>query len=359
MRLKLQDIADRKLKDLWETYIEKKELAAVINSLGSDFMEELSEISDFARESGRHRIFCSSLLNFIERWMESDEDFARIIRKKKIKDRWEFEIKLVSLLPSKISSEVINNSYSTILMSATLQPLEMYADLLGINNYQTASFKSIFPKENRLNIISPIATTKYSKRNEEQYRNYASAIENIFEKVKGNTAVFFPSYIFLNNVRRHIKSKNVFEESRDLSKEQKLNILNHFIDSGNSLLLAVQSGSFDQGIDMPNNSLKCIIIAGLALATPDLETKSLIDCYNRKYGKGMEYAYIFPAVQKAIQASGRAIRSENDRASIVYLDERFLWRNYRRVLEGETFIVSREPWNEIDKFNNNYEEYDI
>ncbi len=351
LRLKLQDIADKKLEDSWETYLEKKELAIVINSFSSDFMEELNEISDLAKESGKQRSFCSSLLNFIERWMESEEDFARIIRKKKVKDRWEFEIKLASLLPSKVTSSIINDSYSTILMSATLQPLEMYADLLGIDNYQTANFKSVFPKENRLNIISPIATSKYSKRNEEQYKTYARSIENIFEKVRGNTAVFFPSYLFLNKVKDYIKSEQVFEESRELSKEQKANVLNRFIDSGNSLLLGVQGGSFDQGIDMPNNSLKCIIIAGLALAAPDLETKSLIECYNKKYGKGMEYGYIFPAIQKAIQASGRAIRSEEDKASVVYLDERFLWRNYRRVLEGENFVVSKEPWNEIEKFN--------
>jgi DNA excision repair protein ERCC-2 len=350
-RLRLQDLVNQKLKDLWETYVDKRELAIILNSLGSNFLEELEEISDLVRESGKERSFCSSLLNFIDRWMESDNDFTRIIKRKNGKYENEFEIRMVSLLPSKVTSNIINNSYSTILMSATLQPLEMYVDLLGVQGYETVSFKPVFPKENRLNIIAPITTTKYSKRGETQYRKYADAIEKIFERVNGNTAVFFPSYIFLRNVRSFINNSEIFEESSDLNKEQKATILNRFIKSEKALLLGVQGGSFDQGIDIPNNSLKCIIIAGLALATPDLETKSLIDCYNKKYGKGMEYAYIFPAIQKAIQASGRAIRSEKDRAAVIYLDERFLWRNYRRVLEGENFVVSKEPWREIEKFN--------
>ena len=349
LRLKLQELGDEKLKDVEESYIEKTELVRIINSLGGDFLEELQEISDLVKEAGKERSFCSSLLNFIEKWIDSDKDFARIIRRKEVKDK--FEIKLASLLPSKITSDIINNSYSTILMSATLQPLEMYADLLGVENYRTVSFKPVFPRENRLNIVAPIATTKYSKRGEKQYKTYAQVIENIFDKVNGNTAVFFPSYIFLKEVRNFLNNLEVFEESPELNKEQKSNILNQFINSEKALLLGVQGGSFDQGIDIPNNSLRCVIIAGLALATPDLETRALIDCYNKKYGRGMEYGYIFPAIQKAIQASGRAIRSEKDRAVIVYLDERFLWRNYRRVLEGEDFVVSKEPWKEIEKFN--------
>jgi DNA excision repair protein ERCC-2 len=347
LRLRIQEIAN-KLKEGEESYIDKKELIAILNSLGNDFLEELEEISDLVKEAGKERSFCSSLLNFIEKWMDSDDNFARIIRRKKEG----FEIKLISLLPSKITSSVINNSYATILMSATLQPLEMYADLLGIENYETISFKSIFPKENRLNIVAPIATTKFSRRGEEQYKKYAEAIQKIFYEVKGNTAVFFPSYSVLKEVRKFLDFEKIFEESQELNKEQKSAILKRFIESKRALLLGVQGGSFDQGIDIPNNSLKCIIIAGLALATPDLETKSLIDCYNRKYGRGMEYGYIFPAIQKAIQASGRAIRSEKDKATIVYLDERFLWRNYRRVLEGENFVVSKEPWLEIKKFWN-------
>ena len=156
----------------------------------------------------------------------------------------------------------------------------------------------------------------------------------------------------MKEVRKYLNFEGILEESPKLNKEQKSAILKRFVESEKALLFGVQGGSFDQGIDIPNNSLKCVIIAGLALATPDLEIKSLIDCYNRKYGHGIEYGYIFPAIQKAIQASGRAIRSEKDRAVIVYLDERFLWRNYRRVLEGEDFIVSKEPWIEIRKFWN-------
>ncbi|MGC9310842.1 MAG: helicase C-terminal domain-containing protein, partial [Candidatus Aenigmatarchaeota archaeon] len=137
---------------------------------------------------------------------------------------------------------------------------------------------------------------------------------------------------------------------QEQTREQKMMLLSRFIRSEGGLLLGVQGGSFDQGIDYPNNSLKGVIIAGISLARPDLETKSLIERYDREYGKGMEYGYIYPAVQKAIQASGRAIRTEKDKAAIIYLDERFTWSNYRPVFMDQNFVISREPWEKVKGF---------
>ncbi len=330
-----------------EGYISKSEIN--INSFGLNFLERLKETADLVIEEGKERSHCLSILDFLERWMNSDEqNFTRIIRKKPSRYGEQVEVKISALLPSEITSDIINNSYSTILMSATLQPLEMYSDLLGVKNYESVSLKSAFPKENRLNLIAPIATTKYSRRGDAQYKNYADIIKKIFDSVGGNTAVFFPSYFFLHQVENYLdRGINCFKESQELSKEQKNQMLEDFIKSKNSLLMGVQSGSFDQGIDFPNNSLKCTIVAGIALATPDLETKSVVACYNRHYGKGMEYGYIYPAVQKVVQAAGRAIRSETDKAVVVYLDERFMWRNYIRALSGENFKVSRAPWIDI------------
>jgi len=96
-------------------------------------------------------------------------------------------------------------------------------------------------------------------------------------------------------------------------------------------LLAVSSGSFGEGIDMPG-ILKAVIIVGLPLQKPDLETKELIDYYEEKFGKGIDYGYIFPAITKCLQNAGRCIRSETDKGVIIFLDERFAWENYNRCL---------------------------
>ena len=98
------------------------------------------------------------------------------------------------------------------------------------------------------------------------------------------------------------------------------------------MLLAVSTGNFGEGIDLPGDFLKGVVIVGLPLEKPDLETKELIEYYEEKYGKGFDYGYIFPAITKCLQNAGRCIRSETDRGVIVFLDERFAWENYLRCL---------------------------
>ncbi len=61
----------------------------------------------------------------------------------------------------------------------------------------------------------------------------------------------------------------------------------------------------------------------------NLELKCLIDYYQEKFGRGWHYAYLYPAISRAIQASGRVIRNESDEGIAVFLDKRYTWQNYR------------------------------
>ncbi len=104
--------------------------------------------------------------------------------------------------------------------------------------------------------------------------------------------------------------------------------------------MAVQGGSLSEGLDFVNGEIKTAVVVGIALEEMNLEIKSLIDYYQEKFGKGWEYAYIYPAVTRALQAAGRAIRKDEDKAAIIYLDERFAWQNYRRLFPlDEKFAV--------------------
>ena len=54
----------------------------------------------------------------------------------------------------------------------------------------------------------------------------------------------------------------------------------------------------------------------------------MIEYYDKKFGRGWDYGYVIPAMNKAMQAAGRCIRTEKDHGVIVYLDERYPWDNY-------------------------------
>ena len=82
-----------------------------------------------------------------------------------------------------------------------------------------------------------------------------------------------------------------------------------------------------------------------------MKTKALIDYYDRILGEGWNYGYIYPAMNKIIQACGRVIRSEKDKGIIALLDERFVWKNYFKCLPPDwNIVVTKEPVRRIREF---------
>ena len=74
------------------------------------------------------------------------------------------------------------------------------------------------------------------------------------------------------------------------------------------------------------------------MTKPDLETKALVEYFNKKFNKGWDYGYVFPAFNKCFQGAGRCIRSETDKGVVVFLDERYAWPNYIRCFPNKNSI---------------------
>jgi len=138
-----------------------------------------------------------------------------------------------------------------------------------------------------------------------------------------------------------------------MTKEQRYEMIENFKKYKNAVILAVASGSFSQGVDMPG-ILKSVIVVGLPLERPNLETRELINYYDKKFNKGWDYGYVLPAITKVIQAAGRCIRSEKDRGIIIFLDERYAWPSYRRCFPNDIKMkISSDYGEDIKEFFGN------
>lgn len=332
-------------KKLWElaesveheTYIEKNRLIDEISEM-SDYdsiITEMGALADKVREEQRQSSL-GTIAAFLEAWTGEDKGFARILsRSIGLKGEAIVTIQYRCLDPSLITKDVIRAAYSTILMSGTLSPTSMYKEILGFDTAEEASYKSPFPENNKLNIIIPKTSTKYETRSEEQYIEIAEIIARATNKIPGNTAVFFPSYDLRDEINKHftkLTNRPLFIEKQKLSKKEKLEFLDAFKSYKNvgAVLMGVVGGNFGEGIDLPGDYLKGVIIVGLPLQRPDLETEALIKYYDDKFKKGWDYGYLFPAFNRALQSAGRCIRSETDKGVIIFLDERYSWKNYLR-----------------------------
>ena len=236
-------------------------------------------------------------------------------------------------------------------------PTEMYKNLLGFpEDSLNEEFESPFPAGNRLNLIVDEVTTKFTERNDREYEKIAQICSSIFNSIRGNTAFFFPSYILRDSVynilKNNSKDKMILEKPK-LNKTDKEKLLEEFkkYKKKGAMLLGVTSGSFGEGIDLPGDLLKCVVVVGLPLSKPDLETKELIKYYNQKFEKGIEYGYIMPAITKAMQNAGRCIRSETDKGVIVFMDKRYTWPIYNKYFPKDWNIkVSRDYVKDIKDF---------
>ncbi len=246
--------------------------------------------------------------------------------------------------PSVLSSSIISNAHATIMMSGTLYPVEMYADILGAKHSLLRQYESPFPSENKIVLVTKKLTTLYTKRNDSMYSNIAEKISKIHDAVKGNIAVFFPSYSLMDEIYKKFESHPDFEisdktsdiifEKKYMSKSAKDELYLKLKINSNKILMGVQAGSLSEGVDYRNNIIHAVLIVGLPLSPPTLEVKNLEDYYIKKFGKekGTLYGYIYPAISKVIQAAGRGIRSENDVGAIILMDYRFNYPMYWKCL---------------------------
>jgi len=98
----------------------------------------------------------------------------------------------------------------------------------------------------------------------------------------------------------------------------------------------VMGGIFSEGIDLKKDSLIGAIIVGTGLPQVGPEMEIIKDYFDqRDDGRGFDYAYKFPGMNKVLQSAGRVIRTAEDRGIILLLDDRFTFSEYRGLFPRE------------------------
>jgi|SRR3989344_2055115 len=338
-----------------ESLIKREEFNSKLTEITDipEIVDQLEYLSDLVYKEQK-KCSSASLANFITSWQNDSNAYARILKRASTRSNKVFYLLSHTCLdPSLITSPLVSQAYCSIFMSGTLNPIQMHKDLMGINA-KLVELKNPFPSKNRLNLIAPIVTTKYTKRTEDMFNKIATSCAKICNSINGNSAIFFPSYSIRNIVYKifsNICNKTLFLEHQNITKAEKEDMLEKFKKSNSAVLLAISGGSLGEGVDYFNNILKCVIIAGLPLTRPDLETSELIRYYDQRFGKGWDYAYTYPAIIKTLQNAGRCIRSETDRGIIVFMDERFAWQNYKKLFDKEfEYKITLNPEEEVKEF---------
>jgi DNA excision repair protein ERCC-2 len=340
---RLKMFAEQVLQSSDEIQISKKDFVDIVESASGSKYDEVIEAFEEAAEDiedADNEDSMTRFVGFLKSWLGSEDGFIRILHKEKTKGGKQFiSVEYNCLHPGTLSKDLFKQMHSTILMSGTLVPCEMYRDVLGLSEDTLLKiYQNPFPAANRLVLVSSDITTKYSDRTEQMFKKIAVSCAYIINQVKGNSAIFFSSYDVLRKTMfylHNLAEKELFVEVRGMNKSDREELIANFkknIMNGGGALLGVQGASFSEGIDLPGDLLKAVAVVGVPLAPPDLTTKAVINYYDKNFKKGWDYGYIFPAMNKALQSAGRCIRSETDRGIIAFLDKRFSWGQYATII---------------------------
>ncbi len=91
--------------------------------------------------------------------------------------------------------------------------------------------------------------------------------------------------------------------------------------------------SFAEGVDLPDDYCRHVVIVKLPFAVPDDPIDQAIAEWAESRGKNAFYEIAVPdTALKLVQACGRLIRHEDDHGRITVLDKRIVTQAYGRVL---------------------------
>jgi DNA excision repair protein ERCC-2 len=250
---------------------------------------------------------------------------------------------------------------NVIAFSATLKPFSYYQEMLGFTDMRTKTleFLSPFAKENRKILIIPQVSTKYSDRTINAPK-IAEVIHRIIRLKTGNYMALFPSFEFMFMVARllDLPRYTILVQEREMRQQQAEQYLEHLKSSNMNLLLGVQGGVFSEGVDFPGSMLIGAFVIGPALPNFDFEREQIRAYYESRFGKenAFQFAYVCPAMAKAVQSAGRVIRSETDQGIIILMDSRFLQKTYAVSMPESWFkdhpqeLVSKSILNDLNQF---------
>ena len=87
-----------------------------------------------------------------------------------------------------------------------------------------------------------------------------------------------------------------------------------------------------EGVDLVGDRLIGVFIATLGLPQVNDVNEQMRLAMQAKFGNGYDYAYLFPGLQKVVQAAGRVVRTEQDVGVLHLIDDRYRRPEVRRLL---------------------------
>ncbi|MDO5361132.1 MAG: ATP-dependent DNA helicase [Eubacteriales bacterium] len=336
---------NRQLLELKKT-CEKYEILENPGAVSLGMLQVMGELDKFLEEPPNEEVV-DEILDFyfcVRDFLNIDElvDENYVVYTENGEDG-KFWMKLFCVNPAANLGAFLGKGISTVFFSATLLPMTYYRKLLSVREDDYGIYvQSPFDRKKRCILIGYDVSSRYTRRNYEEYRRIAEYIARTIWQKKGNYMAFFPSYRLMEEVKAVYETEfsvdwvRCISQTSGMNEREKEEFLEEFSNQDGTLVgFCVMGGVFSEGIDLMGDRLIGAIVVGTGLPQIGTEREILKNYYDTRGENGFDYAYRYPGMNKVLQASGRVIRTQEDIGMILLLDERFRNTDYRSLFPVE------------------------
>ena len=226
---------------------------------------------------------------------------------------------------------------SVIMTSATLavgqqRSFDYFKNLVGLTKCQTKCLGSPFDYQRQVKLVLVDGMPDPTRDPDDYARLSVSVIQRYIDQFNGRTFVLFTSYKMLREVAQAIqrwlveRNLKLYNQADGTPRHR---LLESFKEDPHGVLLGTDS--FWQGVDVPGDALKCVIITRLPFSVPDHPVlQAQLESIRASGGNPFLDHQVPEAIIKLRQGFGRLIRSADDSGLVVVLDPRVRTKQYGR-----------------------------
>ena len=300
---------------------------------------------------------CAPVGVLFQRWWETDHaSYLREVElehapkdERTVSEPWQAQytagLVLFECMPGETLSQVFNELGGGVLMSATLEPLDIFSEVAGLETLRQSrpvverSYGLPFPEANRASwLVDATPFTARNRGNPEENSNPESwnrtrdeygHILRTLGRSPGNVLIAMPNYREAAWAASYLESavdKPVLLDQAT-ANERTEELKQKFFAGGPKVLVTSTRGTLTEGVDYDGDKLHCCAVVGVPLVNiGSPRVKAVRRAYGDEFGEehAFEYALTVPAVRRARQTIGRVIRGADEVGVRVFVGRRYI-----------------------------------